>query len=103
MDPITTNDSRSRTWKREGKTHKCELEALAPNVVADLLTEAIESRIDTDALEEVKRQERADRSGLWYGRGVPDFEIPASTDFKNGHRQLGDFARRVIHIGETTS
>jgi len=106
LDPITTNDSRSKAWISQGRTNKCELEALAPDVVAELLEEAIQSRIDGDAFEEVKRQERTDRTGLWYGRGVPDFEIPPCTDFTNGRRpngrregrQLGDFARHVLDI-----
>jgi hypothetical protein len=98
MDPITTRDQRSLTWIKQGRTEKCELEALAPDVVANLLTEAIEDRIDTDKLEEAKRQEERNRSGLWYLRGVPDFEIPLGTDFGNGRRQLGEFARRTLDI-----
>jgi len=100
MDAITTKDERSKTWLRQGRTHKCELEALAPDVVADLLTNAIKDRIDNDAFESAKRQEARDRSGLWYGRGVPDFEIPPTMDFKNRRhrRQLGDFARHVVDV-----
>jgi hypothetical protein len=30
MDAITTRDSRSLTWIKQGRTEKCELEALAP-------------------------------------------------------------------------
>jgi hypothetical protein len=96
MDRITTKDQRSLKWIREGRTHKCELEALAPNVVAGLLSRAIEDLVDRDALEEVERQERRERSGLWCLRGIPDFEIPPRPDFKDGRRPLGDFARRVL-------
>jgi hypothetical protein len=97
MDPITTKDSRSLAWIRDGTTDKCELEALAPNVVADLLTKAIEERIDAEPFGAIEREERSERSGLWYSRGVPEFEIPLRTDFRNGRcRQLGDFARRVV-------
>jgi hypothetical protein len=64
MDPITTRDSRSMTWINQGRTDKCELEALAPNVVADLLQEAIESHLDDEAFEEIKHQEERDRTGL---------------------------------------
>ena len=105
LDAITTRDERSKTWLRQGRTHKCELEALAPDVVAGLLTNAIEDRIDHDAFEAAKRQETRDRSGLWYSHGVPDFEIPPSTDFKNGRqpRQLGDFARHIIDMGTEAS
>ena len=97
MDAITTRDQRSLTWLRQGRTQKCELEALAPDVVAKLLPDAIEDRIDTEALQEAKVREKRDRSGLWYLRGVPDLEIRPGRDLGNGRRrQLGDFARRVI-------
>jgi hypothetical protein len=101
-DPVKTRDSRSKTWTRErrgcgpDRTHKCELEALAPDLVAELLKAAIEKRLDDDALAEAKLQEKRDRSGLWYARGVPDFEISPYRDFRNGRRQLGDFARRRL-------
>jgi hypothetical protein len=67
-----------------------------PDVVASLLKEAIVDRNDNDALDEARRRYERDRSGFWYTRGVPDFEIPLGTDFKNGRRQLGDFARRKL-------
>jgi hypothetical protein len=98
MDPLTTNDERSKAWIRQGRTEKCEMEALLPSVVADALTVAIEELIDTDVLKKVKAKEESDRSGLWYARGVPDFEIRPRRDFANGRRQLGDFARRVIDL-----
>jgi hypothetical protein len=101
-DPVKTRDGRSRTWIRErrgcgpDRTHKCELEALPPDLVAKLLQNAIRDLIDPKAFKEAKRQEERDRSGLWYLRGVPDFEISPYRDFRNGHRQLGDFARRRL-------
>jgi hypothetical protein len=76
MDPLTTNDERSKAWIRQGRTEKCEMEALLPSVVADALTVAIEELIDTDVLKKVKAKEESDRSGLWYARGVPDFRNP---------------------------
>jgi hypothetical protein len=101
-DPVKTRDSRSKTWVRErrgcgpDRTHKCELEALPPDLVAKLLQEAIRDLVDSKAFREAKAQEERDRSGLWYVRGVPDFEISPYRDFGNGRRQLGDFARRPL-------
>jgi len=37
MDPITTKDSRSLAWAKQGRTEKCELEALTPDVIVDHL------------------------------------------------------------------
>jgi hypothetical protein len=53
MDPIKTKDSRSKRWIAEGRTEKCEMEALAPDLLAELVRSAIEDHIDTDVRDEV--------------------------------------------------
>jgi hypothetical protein len=64
MDPITTRDSRSMAWAKQGKTDKCELEALPPDVIAKILRAAIEEHLDLDAVEEVREQEARERDAL---------------------------------------
>jgi hypothetical protein len=65
VDEITTNDSRSKIWRERGITHKVEIEALAPDQVAKLLTEAIERHLDEDALETARRKELKDKIAIW--------------------------------------
>ncbi len=48
MDETKTGDTRSKIWKERGHTHKVELEALAPDVIATLLTLAIERSLDME-------------------------------------------------------
>jgi hypothetical protein len=50
--PPKSTDSRGFS----GQT--CQAEALAPDVLARILSDAIESRIDLDVLERVKRREK---------------------------------------------
>ena len=64
LDPITTKDSRSLVWLKQGKTHKCELEALAPNEIAAALRDAIEQHIDSDLLRTVVERQRTEREAL---------------------------------------
>ncbi len=64
MDELETEDSRSKKWKSEGRTLKCELEALAPNVIAELLREAIESHVDPDVLAETRERGELERAAL---------------------------------------
>jgi hypothetical protein len=64
-DEIKTDDARSRIWRERGITHKVEIEALAPDQVAKLLTEAIERHIDEDALEQARRKELRDKVAIW--------------------------------------
>jgi hypothetical protein len=49
-------DSRTKTW--EGGT--CQLEALPPNVIADILLEAIVEHVDLDQVEADREQEAVD-------------------------------------------
>lgn len=61
--PAKTSDSRARTW--QGGT--CQLEALPPNVIADILEAAILGFIDEDQLADDHEQQEHDRmliSGL---------------------------------------
>lgn len=55
--PPKATDSRSKGW--EGGT--CQLEALPPNVIADILREAIERHINADLLEIDRINEELDR------------------------------------------
>ena len=64
MDPITTKDTRSKAWIARGRTMKCELEALAPNLIATLLRERIEDYHDPEAWAETVDQERLERAAL---------------------------------------
>ncbi len=59
--PAKASDSRSRDWKG-GET--CQLEALAPDVLARIVQSAIESRFDLDALDVQLAFEREDRAEL---------------------------------------
>jgi hypothetical protein len=64
MDPITTRDSRSVAWINTGRTEKCELEALPPNVIASLLRSAIEDNIDLDVRERALEREAEEREAI---------------------------------------
>ena len=55
--PPKATDSRSKSWLGE----TCQLEALPPDVIADLLVEAIDDLIDPDLYERDRRQEEIDR------------------------------------------
>jgi hypothetical protein len=46
------------TDNRAFRGQTCQAEALAPDVLAQILKDAIESRIDLDILERVKRREK---------------------------------------------
>jgi hypothetical protein len=64
-DEIKTNDTRSKIWRERGITQKVEIEALPPDQVAKLLTEAIERHLDEDALETARRKELKDKIAIW--------------------------------------
>jgi hypothetical protein len=64
LDPITTRDSRSKAWIARGKTEKCELEALPPDVIAATLRETIEELIDPDVRDEAVDRERLGAAAL---------------------------------------
>lgn len=55
--PAKSSDTRSKKWA--GGT--CQLEALPPNMIADILRSAIFDHIDFDRLDEAREQERIDR------------------------------------------
>lgn len=63
--PAKASDSRSASWR--GGT--CQLEALAPNTLAELVDAAIAEWFDRDKLDEQIRRERADRTELF--RALP--------------------------------
>jgi hypothetical protein len=58
--PPKATDTRSKTW--EGGT--CQLEALAPNTIAQILREAIARHIDFDRLEQDQAQEEIDARNI---------------------------------------
>jgi hypothetical protein len=58
--PPKKTDSRSKKWK--GPT--CQLEALAPDVLAEIVKRAIVDQLDLDRFERALEQERADRAEL---------------------------------------
>jgi hypothetical protein len=64
MDPITTRDSRSLAWIAEGRTEKCELEALSPDVIADTLREQIENHIDLEVHEQALDREQLEGAAV---------------------------------------
>jgi hypothetical protein len=69
--PAKASDSRSQSWK--GGT--CQLEALPPDVLAELVREAILGQFDQDtlsAVREVERRERAQLLGLGPGAALID-------------------------------
>jgi hypothetical protein len=63
-DLITTNDTRSQVWRKQGLTHKVEIEALAPNAIAELLRAAIERHVDVEHIKRVRVEERGERDAL---------------------------------------
>ena len=58
--PASTKDSRSKSWKGE----TCQLEALAPDQIARLLTEAIVEIVDTDQMNAELEEEEFERRQL---------------------------------------
>jgi hypothetical protein len=68
--PPKKTDSRSARWGEQ----TCQLEALPPDVLADEVRWAIESRLDVTRLERQIEQEEADRLALY--RGLPRGEDP---------------------------
>ena len=59
--PAKASDSRSASWR----CGTCQLEALAPNTLAELVDAAIAEWFDRDKLDEQIRRERADRTELF--------------------------------------
>jgi hypothetical protein len=63
-DEITTKDSRSVSWRKQGLTHKVELEAMSPDVIARLLTETIERYVDLDHIKRIRAEQEIERDAL---------------------------------------
>jgi hypothetical protein len=63
--PAKSSDSRSRDWR--GGT--CQLEALAPDILAGIVREAMESQLDLGTVAKQVYLEEQDRIELW--RGLP--------------------------------
>jgi len=64
---ITTKDHRTQAWAKQGLYYKQELEALAPDQIAALLTEAIERHLDSDIAEQIREEEDEQRELLAKG------------------------------------
>jgi hypothetical protein len=58
--PAKSSDSRAKLWRGE----TCQLEALAPDDLADIVDDAILRWIDEDVLDEVRSVEKRDRATL---------------------------------------
>jgi hypothetical protein len=58
--PVTTSDTRSKSWKGE----ICQLEALSPDQLADIVDTAISSHLDLDRVEAQVDAEKSDRHDL---------------------------------------
>jgi hypothetical protein len=66
-NPTKDTDTRSRAYVAEHGDKSWELDALPPNVLEELIREEIESRMDLEALAEVRGQEAEDKQQLWDG------------------------------------
>ena len=82
-DEIKTKDSRSLVWRERGLMHKTEIEALAPDVIADLLKQAIERHVDLDLIEEIRAAEKPERDAL---RDVAEMSQQVNNVFLAGDR-----------------
>lgn len=65
--PAKSTDSRSKTW--QGGT--CQLEALPPNIIAGILSQAIERHFDETTLEEALHLEAIERREIAYALPAP--------------------------------
>jgi hypothetical protein len=66
--PPKTSDSRSRRWSGE----TCQLEALPPDAIAQILEQAIEGILDDDLLQDDIEQEAIDRQRIVYALPAPE-------------------------------
>ena len=62
--PPKKSDSRSKKWEAEGKGGTCQLEALPPDILAQVVREAIEDHLDLDLWRRRVEAEGADRAEL---------------------------------------
>ncbi len=77
--PPKASDSRSRGWSGE----TCQLEALPPDTLADVVREAIEAELDLDQWLRQVEQERGDKAellGLPRGAEASDIYLAGSDD-----------------------
>lgn len=63
-DPTKASDSRAAAFVRRYGDRQTELDALPPAVLRDRVREAVESRLDLDALGETRRAEQLERASL---------------------------------------
>lgn len=68
--PPKATDSRSKSW--DGGT--CQLEALPPNVIAEILADAISSYFDADQLEDDRALEEQERQRIVLSLPAPEGE-----------------------------
>ena len=64
-NPTKFTDSRAEAYAAEYGNESWELDALEPQVLTDLLTDAVEELLDVDLYEEVKVQEETDKAELY--------------------------------------
>jgi hypothetical protein len=57
-------DPRTKAWRAAGKGEICQLEALPPDVIGNILREAIEDHIDLDVRADALDRERLERAAL---------------------------------------
>lgn len=74
-DPIETDDSRSRSWRERGLTDKVEIEALAPDVIARLLENAIKRHVNLHVVDAIRDLQAADRAVLISGVEAAELAI----------------------------
>lgn len=76
--PPKASDTRAKKWRGE----TCQLEALAPNQIADLLEKAIQAVVDVDLMNQNIRTAEAEKQSLLYLLPAPEGGSTASR--KNG-------------------
>ena len=63
-NPAKRSDSRFQAYSEKHGVESWEVDALPPNVLAQLIREAFDGVCDTDLMDEVKEQEEADKARL---------------------------------------
>jgi hypothetical protein len=101
-DPVSTNpkDTRARTWRRQGLTRQAQLEALAPDKIATLLTEAIGRHLDQDIIEVIRAEQVGNRRALIGAAGAAKRKLePAHVRVEKRHQHLLDTLSRLAEQG----
>jgi hypothetical protein len=65
VEMADANPEDDRAWDGDLEGRTAQLEALPPDVLADIVREAIEARFDADAFQAIQDRESADRDRLW--------------------------------------